>query len=160
MNRIPRANPLVVACAVFLALLGAGGEPLLGQQSKETVDMKRHPLKLDNAWGVAAARIGEGRIHQMEVTIVEIPAGGKLAVRRHLAEEMVYIISGQGYTEIWNQANGKKERYGWKSIQENVEEFIAINSDNDPWGCDDIASSTEFCSRRKRGSRGSVRDST
>jgi len=114
MNRIPRANHVVAACTVFFALFGGGGERLIGQQAKETVDMKRHLLKHDNAWGSAAARIGEGRIHQMEVTIVELPAGGKLAVRRHLAEEMVYIISGQGYTAIWNQANGKKERYDWK----------------------------------------------
>jgi len=30
-----------------------------------------------------------------------------------------------------------KEYYDWKKIKNNVEQFIAINSDNDPWGCTD-----------------------
>ncbi len=30
-----------------------------------------------------------------------------------------------------------KEEYDWKKIKNNVEEIIFINSDNDPWGCND-----------------------
>lgn len=30
-----------------------------------------------------------------------------------------------------------QERYNWKKIKGNVEDIIFINSDNDPWGCDD-----------------------
>ena len=30
-----------------------------------------------------------------------------------------------------------QKQYDWKKIQEHCEEFIVINSDNDPWGCDD-----------------------
>ena len=31
----------------------------------------------------------------------------------------------------------KEEDYDWKKIQANVEQFVIINSTNDPWGCDD-----------------------
>jgi quercetin dioxygenase-like cupin family protein len=95
----------------------SGASAFYGQQPAapgELIRMKTHPVKMDPALGAGVARIGEGRIHQMDVTIVEIPSGGKLGARRHLAEEMVYIISGRGYTEIWNRTNGKKERYDWK----------------------------------------------
>ena len=50
----------------------------------------------------------------MDVTIVEIPAGGQLPLHRHLAEEMMYVISGKGRVQMWNQAKGRKEEYDWK----------------------------------------------
>lgn len=30
-----------------------------------------------------------------------------------------------------------QKKYDWKKIKHNVKEIILINSDNDPWGCDD-----------------------
>ena len=30
-----------------------------------------------------------------------------------------------------------KEKYDWKKIKRNARDFVFINSDNDPWGCDD-----------------------
>ncbi|MSO20662.1 MAG: cupin domain-containing protein [Acidobacteria bacterium] len=102
------------ALAVGIAVCISASVRLHAQQASETVNMKQYPLKFDKTLGAAAARIGEGGLKQMDVTIVEIPAGGQLALHRHLAEEMAYIISGQGYTAIWNQANGKKEKYIWK----------------------------------------------
>ena len=30
-----------------------------------------------------------------------------------------------------------QDKYDWEKIKSNVEEIIFINSDNDPWGCDD-----------------------
>ncbi len=114
MNRIQKKYLLKVVSLAFFALFIAGPCRLAAQQANETISMKQYPLKFDKALGAAAARIGEGRLKQMDVTIVEIPAGGQLALHRHLAEEMVYIISGQGHTTIWNQANGKKEKYNWK----------------------------------------------
>src|SRR5207302_1964289 len=29
-----------------------------------------------------------------------------------------------------------QEQYDWEKIKSHVEDFIVINSDNDPWGCD------------------------
>lgn len=31
-----------------------------------------------------------------------------------------------------------QETYNWQKIRNNVEDIIFINSDNDPWGCDDV----------------------
>ena len=31
----------------------------------------------------------------------------------------------------------QEDDYDWKKIQANVEQFVIINSTNDPWGCDD-----------------------
>lgn len=108
---------LLGVCALAVAYVFLGGNPeLLGQQV-QTVDevyhLKQHPVILDRDLGVATARIGEGRLKQVDATLVEIPPGGHLPAHRHLAEEMIYIISGKGYTLMWNSVNGKKERYDW-----------------------------------------------
>ena len=36
--------------------------------------------------------------------------GDRLPSIRELAEEMIYIVSGQGYSLMWNEDNGKKIR--------------------------------------------------
>ncbi len=109
-------------CALSLCVVLLAGTPLLGQRAsaqKETVSLKTLPTKFDKDYGAAIARIGvgnygEGRLYQIEATLVEIPAGGKLAPRKLLAEEIVYIISGNGYTTMWPAgATSKKERYDW-----------------------------------------------
>lgn len=105
----------VCALSVTYAFL-AGDAELLGQQVRtvqETFRLKQHPVKFDKELGAATARIGEGRLQQIDATLVEIPPGGKLSAHRHLAEEMIYIVSGQGYTLMWNRSEGKKERYEW-----------------------------------------------
>jgi quercetin dioxygenase-like cupin family protein len=84
------------------------------RNEKETMRLKEYPVKMDVKLGVGIAKIGEGKMHQLEVTLVEIPPGKQLPPERHLAEEMIYIVSGQGYTLIWNSADAKKERYDWK----------------------------------------------
>ena len=79
----------------------------------ESIRPKEIALKLDKELGVPAMRIGEGRMHQVDVTLVEIPPGGKLAAHKHMAEEMMLIVSGKGYTEMWNGKTGKKEKVEW-----------------------------------------------
>jgi predicted alpha/beta hydrolase family esterase len=37
-----------------------------------------------------------------------------------------------------------KEKYDWAKIKAKVEDIIFINSDNDPWGCDDKQARTMF----------------
>lgn len=100
-------------CALALSSVSTAA---FAQQEKivnETLRPKEMALKLDAALGVPAARIGVGKLHQVDVTVIEIPPGGKLAPHRHLAEEMIYIVSGKGYTEIWNSKSGKKQKYAW-----------------------------------------------
>jgi oxalate decarboxylase/phosphoglucose isomerase-like protein (cupin superfamily) len=42
----------------------------------------------------------------------EIPAGGALSAERHMYEEFICILEGNGATEIW-QEGGKKQMFEW-----------------------------------------------
>jgi len=42
----------------------------------------------------------------------EIPAGGALTPERHMYEEVICILSGNGATEVW-QEGGKKQMFEW-----------------------------------------------
>ena len=123
------------ACAVILSFVALGGiRPLLGQGAPapqqtprgsslnparpETVPLKTLPVKFDQDYGAAIARLGEGkygegRLYQMDATLVELPPGGKLAPHKHLYEEMIYIVSGRGYTNMWMAGTTAKKRYDW-----------------------------------------------
>src|SRR3990172_7751437 len=97
-------------------VLLVGDSYLFGQQvplskDKETINLKQYRVKSDKDLGVSTARIGEGRLHQMDATLVEIPPGGQLAAHRHLAEEMIYIVSGKGYTLMWIRPGDRKQQY-------------------------------------------------
>jgi quercetin dioxygenase-like cupin family protein len=110
--------------AISFAFLITGSLMLIGEDkpastkqakpAKETIVLKQFPVKFDKEAGAAIARIGVGHLHQLDATLVEIPPGGKLAPHKHFAEEMIYIVSGSGYTEMWAQDSGKKEKYEWK----------------------------------------------
>jgi len=108
---------LLFVGAGSIGYLFLGSQPdLFGQQAPRSLELirpKEYPLKLDKELGVPAARLEEGRLHQVAVTLVEIPPGGKLEPHRHLAEEFVYIVSGKGYTTMWNGSEAEKKRYGW-----------------------------------------------
>ncbi|MFZ2494796.1 MAG: alpha/beta hydrolase, partial [Candidatus Saccharimonadales bacterium] len=43
------------------------------------------------------------------------------------------VIDDEGYSELMLQ----KEPFDWAAIQKSAKEIVLINSDNDPWGCDD-----------------------
>lgn len=93
-----------------------GSTLLVAQQardSREVLRLKDHPLNPDRTLGAPAARFGEGRFRQVDVTLIEIPPGGKLAPHRHLAEEMIYVVSGKGYSLLWAGSESRKERYEW-----------------------------------------------
>ncbi len=107
---------LGVGALIAVLAFFAGDQDVQGQQIQtvdEALHLKQHPVEFDEELGAATARIGEGRLHQIDATLVEIPPGGKLPAYRHLAEEMIYIVSGRGYTLMWNQAEDKQERYEW-----------------------------------------------
>ncbi|HUC88299.1 MAG TPA: alpha/beta hydrolase [Candidatus Binatia bacterium] len=42
-------------------------------------------------------------------------------------------IDDEGFSELMLQ----KEEYDWQAVKDAAKEIILINSDNDPWGCDD-----------------------
>ncbi len=83
-------------------------------------------------------------IFNSETVIIAHSAGCPLtvAVLEKISTKIKQAILVAGFVKpIGKLENFKsiiKENYNWKIIQENVEDFILINSDNDPWGCDDI----------------------
>src|SRR5689334_22446711 len=88
----------------------------LQQSSTDVISFKTMPVHFDKDYGANIARIGDGRLVQMEVTIVEIPPGGRLPARKLLAEEVIYIISGKGTTTMWTaEQSPKKINYDWSA---------------------------------------------
>ena len=81
----------------------------------EIIHPRTHPVKFDARLGAGVAVLSQDRLRQISVTLVEVPPGKQLAPRRELAEEMIYIVAGKGYTELWNGRDGKKIRYDWKA---------------------------------------------
>ncbi|MGH7198303.1 MAG: cupin, partial [Candidatus Omnitrophota bacterium] len=55
-------------------------------------------------------------LHGMEgvtgMVVAEIPPGGALQPERHIYEEIICILDGQGATEVW-QEGGKKSLFEW-----------------------------------------------
>lgn len=89
---------------------------LHGEEAPSSADITRiatHSLSPNRDLGAASAEIGVGRLHQIDATIIEIPPGGELPPHRHLAEEIIYVISGRGYTSMWIPEDDKKQRYDW-----------------------------------------------
>ena len=115
--------PILAICAASLCFVVLRGTPLHGQQDsfrRVPVQLKTLPVKFDKEYGAAITRFGEGkysegRLHQMDATLVELPPGGKLAPHKHLAEEMIYIVSGKGYTNMWTGNGANKKRYDWSA---------------------------------------------
>ena len=103
---------IVLAACLFL-----GGLPVLHSQEMPSRDdiirVVDHPVTLDDELGALTAQIGVGRLHQVDATLIEIPPGGRLPPHRHLAEEIIYVISGSGYTNMWIHTEDKIERYDW-----------------------------------------------
>jgi quercetin dioxygenase-like cupin family protein len=103
---------VLVVTGVFLI----GSQDVCGQEAAtpdDIIKIDRHPVHQDPELGVATARLGEGRLHQVDATLVEIPPGGKLPPHRHLAEEIMYIVSGEGHTDMWIGDGADKQRYDW-----------------------------------------------
>jgi len=55
----------------------------------------------------------EASRHSNDCYVCEIPAGGKLAPRRQIFEEMILILGGRGSTSVWNNS-GQRITFEWK----------------------------------------------
>jgi quercetin dioxygenase-like cupin family protein len=112
--------PFIIRKSALLVVLAAFSlAPLRAQSPKvapdEIIHPKTHPVKFDAKLGVGIADLGGNKLKQISVKLIELPAGKQVAPRRELAEEMIYIVAGKGYTELWNGKDGKKIRYDWKA---------------------------------------------
>jgi quercetin dioxygenase-like cupin family protein len=46
--------------------------------------------------------------------VAEIPAGGSLQPEKHIYDELIYVISGRGLTEIWVDGQTEKRFFEWQ----------------------------------------------
>lgn len=81
----------------------------------ETIRIAELPVQASDKADISVAAIGEGRLHQMEATLVEIAPGAKTPPHKHLAEEIIYIVSGSGHTDMWVATSDRKARYDWNA---------------------------------------------
>ena len=72
---------VLTVLSAFLLASGANTPPWAqdGKRTSEIIRPKEMPLTFDKELGVPAVRIGQGKLHQVDVTLVEIPPRGKLA---------------------------------------------------------------------------------
>jgi quercetin dioxygenase-like cupin family protein len=111
MNKYLNVLSMAVSCLLFGAASNLSGQVV--SHSEETINLRSYPVEFNKDLGVSFAHLGEGRLHQVDATLVEIPPGGYLPPHRHLAEEIIYIISGQGNTTMWQRTNEEQVRYDW-----------------------------------------------
>jgi predicted alpha/beta hydrolase family esterase len=82
-----------------------------------------------------------------ETVLIGHSAGSQviLSVLEHIPVTVKQAILVSGYAKLLRQeADGEKnvKEPDWDAIRPKAEEFIFINSDNDPWGCDDAQGKT------------------
>ena len=76
-----------------------------------TRDVDKLPAKFDATLGMNVAPV-EG-IVQLEVFVGRIAPGQKSLEQRFLYEQMIYVVDGTGYTEIWKDAKSQPLRVEW-----------------------------------------------
>ncbi|HLY64025.1 MAG TPA: cupin domain-containing protein [Chloroflexota bacterium] len=50
---------------------------------------------------------------QRGIYVADIPAGGQLTPERHIYEEEIFVLEGQGVAEVWQGNGGKKLTFEW-----------------------------------------------
>ncbi|MBP6943050.1 MAG: alpha/beta hydrolase [Candidatus Buchananbacteria bacterium] len=48
------------------------------------------------------------------------------------------LVSGYAQSLRQNKTSEEKPKLDWQKIKSHSQDFVFINSDNDPWGCDDV----------------------
>ena len=97
---IERLGALIDGKSYYQRWVESQGVPQIVASYIEDVD-KLELARWDRKGGKGAFLNMEGTEDTNDMYICEIPPGGKLNPDRHMYEEMVIIISGQGATRIW-----------------------------------------------------------
>jgi mannose-6-phosphate isomerase-like protein (cupin superfamily) len=73
-------------------------------------DLRTAPLAPWSRMGANGAFISLGTKpgHDTGHYLVEIPARGAMEPKRHMFEEMIYVVSGRGATTVWNEGQPKR----------------------------------------------------
>jgi len=84
--------------------------------------------------------LNQGKFSE-ETIIISHSAGGPLAlsVLENISVKIKKAILIAGYSAPLPEGANDilQNNYDWQKIKENVKDIIFINSDNDPWACDD-----------------------
>lgn len=62
------------------------------------------------------------RVKDVDMYIQELPPGGRSGKHRHMAEELMYILEGRGYSLHWDVEFDLTESYQWR-IPEEAKQF-------------------------------------
>lgn len=62
------------------------------------------------------------RVKDVDMYMQELPPGGSSGKHRHMAEELMFIVEGRGYSLHWDTDFDLKESYEWR-IAENPKRF-------------------------------------
>lgn len=84
--------------------------------------------------------------YSRDTILIGHSAGGplELSVLENIKVRIKQAILVSGYARRKGAASNFEEEpilqkeYNWEKIKENVDDLILINSDNDPWGCNDV----------------------
>lgn len=109
---------LRIVAAILTGLLMTVSPAAIAQlqaASADIVQVSDFPVSVDRELGLATASIGAGRLHQLDATLIEIPPGGVSPPSRHLTEEILYVVSGRGHTNMWLRPGAGMQRYEWKA---------------------------------------------
>lgn len=91
--------------------------------------------------------LSEGRYDE-ETILIGHSAGCPLilSILENIDSKIKLAVLVAGFTEPLDEKPEPilQKSYDWEKIQSHVENFIFINSDNDPWGCDDKAGRKMF----------------
>jgi len=77
-------------------------------------DLRKFPLTQRDFRADASAKFLTGT-RTIGAHISQIPPGKPKPAHRHINEACIYILSGQGYTRIYERAGGPEKRYDWKA---------------------------------------------
>ena len=89
------------------------GVPVIGGYYVE--DVKTVPVEPWKSKGGLGTFINlEGTGDANDAYVCEIPPGASLKPQKHLYEELIYILSGQGATTVWTEG-GPKQTFEWQA---------------------------------------------
>jgi mannose-6-phosphate isomerase-like protein (cupin superfamily) len=71
-----------------------------------------HPVHARSDRGNAAAYFGFSDLKALEAHVSELPAAGSTTLHRHTCEALFYVLTGEGYTVIYDYG-GTERRIEW-----------------------------------------------
>lgn len=129
---------------------GTGGHPdnfwykWLGEQLERkgyAVSIPHYPDINTASAKVFVPKVINNYTFTAETVLVGHSAGGPLilSILERIEPVIAQAVLVAGFCELMEKFDDPitQEQYDWHRIREHAKDFVFINSDNDPWGCDD-----------------------